>query len=123
MGNFIKGEDVQDGTPCRITAETISILSKFKGKDKEGNEYDKYENHTMVAFGDDEPVAIRINKMSINAFIDAFGEESKDWIGKPLTAYVKEADVAGKVRSVVYLVPEGFKLGVDAEKRRVIVKE
>ena len=55
---------------------------------------------------------------AIGALRDAFGPDSKDWIGKVLTVRVKDATTGQSA----YLLPEGFELYRNEEKRWAIRK-
>lgn len=63
--------------------------------------------------GQQEPANFAINKPSKNALIDAFGEDTNDWIDKPVTLAVEKTIISGKRGIGVYLIPEGFELGED----------
>ena len=51
---------------------------------------------------------LSINQTSVNALIDAFGDETEGWVGKRVTANLIKALVSGTMRNVVYLVPTGW---------------
>lgn len=61
-----------------------------------------------------EALNMAINKPSKNALIDAFGEETNDWINKVLTLHVEKTIVSGKRGVAVYLVPENYVVGEDS---------
>lgn len=118
-GAWLDAETVVDGSKVKIIAETEKRDSQFK--DDEGNP--KSENVTKVQFaGQDTPVNMRLNWTTIYGLIDAFGKESKDWMGHTLTARVKEAVVGDKVRTIIYLVADGFELVKNDEKKLEIRK-
>jgi hypothetical protein len=54
------------------------------------------------------------------SLIDAFGKESKEWIDKVLTTKTVDASVGGTIRTIVYLVPEGFELAKNEEKKLIL---
>lgn len=64
--------------------------------------------------GHPEPLNMAINKPSKNALIDAYGEETTDWIDKVLTLHVEKTVVSGKRGFAVYLLPENYVLTEDA---------
>lgn len=113
-GAWLDTDKVVDGSKVKIINETEKRDSQFK--DKDGNP--KTENVAKVQFqGMTEPVNMRLNWTTIYGLIDAFGKESKSWIGQTLTARVKEAVVGDTVRTIIYLVPDGFDLVKNDEKK------
>ena len=72
--------------------------------------------------GAPEPLNISINRASINALVEAFGEDSTAWMNKTLTALTEKVVVAGKRVVALYLVPDGYELGEDAGGYVKIVK-
>lgn len=56
---------------------------------------------------------LSINKPSKNALIIAFGEDSTNWIDKPLNTSIEKTIIAGKRGIAVYLIPEGFEVTED----------
>lgn len=112
-GAWLDADKVQDGSKVKIINETVKRDSSFK--DDEGNA--KTENVAKVQFDGQDAVNMRLNWTTIYGLIDAFGNDSKSWIGNPLTARVKEAVVGDKVRTIIYLVAEGFDLVKNDEKK------
>ncbi len=118
-GAWLDADKVKDGSKVKIINETEKRDSQFK--DDEG--VPKTENIAKVQFeGEAAPVNMRLNWTTIYGLIDAFGKESKDWIGQTLTARVKEAVVGDKVRTIIYLIAEGFELVKNEEKKLEIRK-
>ena len=60
-----------------------------------------------------EPQNTALNNATKNALIDAFGKDSKEWMGKPLTVHVESGIFAGKRGIMLCLVPEGFEVVTD----------
>lgn len=118
-GSWIDADKVVSGTKAKLVSEVVKQDSKFKGKD--GNT--KTENIGKIRLqGSESAVNIRVNWSSIYALIDAFGKDSKDWIGKLLTIKTLDAMVGDTMRTIIYLIPEGFELKKNEEKKMVIVK-
>ena len=118
-GGWVVADEVKNGTKVKIITECVKQESKFK--DPEGNP--KTENIAKVRFqGAEEAVNMRLNWTTIYGLIDAFGTDSKDWIGNVLTAKTLDAMVGDTMRTIVYLVPEGFELIKNAEKKLEIKK-
>lgn len=67
----------------------------------------------LAVKGHTEAANIAINKPSKNALIEAFGEETRDWVDKVLTLHVETAIVSGKRGVALYLIPEGFAVRED----------
>jgi hypothetical protein len=118
-GKWANTDDLKDGQKAKILDECTKQESQFK--DKDGNP--KVENIAKVQFqGLTEPVNARLNWTTINGLIDAFGKESKEWIGKVLTVKLIDGLVGDTMRTILYLIPEGFELGKTADKKLVIRK-
>lgn len=60
--------------------------------------------------GSTEALNVAINTPSKNALIEAFGDDTKDWVGKVVTGVTEKAIIAGKRSIILYFVPEGFEL-------------
>ena len=72
--------------------------------------------------GSEESVNIGINTPTKNALIDAYGDDSKDWVDKVLTAHLERTMVAGKRGIALYLVPDGYEVAEDSGGYLVIQK-
>lgn len=119
-GNWIKGKDVDSGSKCKLVSETTPVESQFTNKD--GSK--KNQDVAKIRFqGKDEVFNISINKVSINALIDAFGEDSVKWQGNVLTAITEKVIVGGKRQVALYLVPEGYELKESADGFMYVSKE
>jgi hypothetical protein len=113
-GKWTDVKQLKDGMKARILDECVRQESSFK--DEDGNA--KTENIAKVQFqGIAEPLNTRLNWTTIGGLIDAFGKESTEWIGHVLTVRIMRALVGGTMRSIVYLVPDGFELGENDEGR------
>jgi hypothetical protein len=118
-GAWLDADSLADGTKVKIVSECIKQESRFKGKDGEP----KTENIAKVRTkGKEEAVNMRPNWTTIYGLIDAFGSDSKDWIDQVLTVRTVEALVGNTMRTIVYLIPEGFELGKNADKKLEIRK-
>lgn len=110
-GDWIKGKDVRSGTKAKLKTEVHPSPSQFK--DKDGNTQMQDIGKIMLQ-GDKELKNIRVNKASISALVDAFGKNSVEWVDKLLTIETMKVQIAGKMQTAVYLIPEGYELGEDA---------
>ena len=109
-GSWLKTDQVTDGQKVTFVNECMNQPSKFENDDGSP----KTENVVKARFeGMDEVVNMRVNWTSIHALIEAFGKDSKNWIGKPLTAKPKDATTGISI----YLLPDGFELGRNKDKR------
>ena len=119
-GKWVKGSEVISGTRCRLTTETNPQESQFK--DKEGNV--KKQDVSKVRFeGSTEDLNISLNRATINGLVDAFGEDSKNWISKILLAITEKIRVGGRAQTALYLVAEGYEKQDDENGFAVIVKK
>lgn len=107
-GNWVKAADIANGTRIKIVSETQPIQTVFEGKPRTQNVA------KLKIEGMPEEKNANLNKPTLNALIDAFGKDSKDWMNKVLTAQVEKVQIAGKNVRVLYLIPEGFRMTEDA---------
>lgn len=56
---------------------------------------------------------INVNQTSLNAFIDAFGTDSVNWVGKQVRVQLITQNVAGKFVKVAYIAHPDAELGED----------
>ena len=109
-GKWVKGSEVIEGTKCKLVSETEPRPSQFK--DRNGNM--KMQDVSKIRFqGSEESLNISINRATLNALIDAFGEDSKNWVGRVLTAHTERVMVGGKRQTSVFLIPEGYEVKED----------
>lgn len=119
-GDWVKGKDVRSGSKAKFTSEVHPTASQFK--DKEGNPQMQDVGKILIQ-GDTEAKNISVNRSSLNALIDAYGNDSANWIGKILTIETLKMMVAGKMQTAVYLIPEGYELKEDDAGYMEIVKK
>lgn len=104
-GAWVKAAEVQSGTRCKLVSECVPVEGAFGT-----------QNVAKIRFEGDpgEAKNVNVNKPSINGLIDAFGSDSKNWIGKVLTAQTEKMIVGGKRVTAFYLVPENYELSEDS---------
>ena len=93
LGQFAKaGEDFKDG-------DILQILDE--GKEVEG----EFGIRTIfqVRIPNEESKNLAFNQTSLNYLVDSYGEETKNWKGKDVKAWVVNQMVSNKMRKVVYL--------------------
>lgn len=108
-------------TSAKIVSETEPEPSQWK--DDDGNI--QMQDVCKIKFegmGDDA-FKFSLNKIVINGLVQAFGQDSREWIGKPLTVEAEKTRVAGKAGVAVYLIPEGYARIDDEEGYAKIVKK
>lgn len=104
-GQWVKASELKTGTRAKIVAETVPTPSQFE--DKNGGI--KMQDVTKVRFeGIEDSMNVNLNRATLNGLIEAFGEDSKDWINKYLTVHTEKMIVGGKRVTALYLLPEGF---------------
>lgn len=53
---------------------------------------------------------LKVNATSFNTMIDAFGDETSEWIDKEVKAFTKKDMINNKKVTIVYLAPRGYHL-------------
>jgi len=119
-GAWVKVADLVKGQKAKIVSETTAQPSSFT--DRNGNP--KTQDVAKVRFeGQNEAVNVSLNRATINALIDAFGDDSVGWQGHYLTCEIEKVRVGGIMRLVLYLVPEGYEKVDDANGYAVIQRK
>jgi len=113
-GAWVDKKTIKDGTKVSLVSETKSI---------EGGEYGSQDVAKARFEGDDESKNVQLNRTTLNGLIDAFGEESNDWIGKLLFAHIENAIIGGKRRTILYLVPDGYELTENSDGYLDVLKK
>jgi len=94
VGQFLKkGEDIKDG-------DRVIIANEGKRQTGEFGPQDIF----LVKLQDGREGNVSINQTSINNLIDAFGDDSLNWIGKQVKIMVVKQNVQGKIRPVYYFL-------------------
>lgn len=104
-GNFVKGDEVKNGDVLKFLDE---------GEWHENTRYKYPDGNARWDFVCKVDHAGAEKKMRINAtnkkvLIDAWGDETKAWIGKSARISLETALVAGERRKMILLQPEGAK--------------
>lgn len=96
ISNWVKvGENLKDGDIVQILEEGEIQESEFKGKQTK-------RFVTKVKLTGGEVKSVGMNSTSFNNLIDAFGDETKTWIGKDVKAWVVSQNVSGEFKKVLY---------------------
>lgn len=87
--------DIKDGDIIKILDEGQEVKREFKGK-MSSSIVHKVETRNGSK-------AMNVNQTSINNLIDAFGNDSKEWIGKDVKAWIFKVLKDNKFEYHVYL--------------------
>lgn len=118
-GGWVKTSELKS-SKAKIVSETNPQPSNFL--DNKGNV--KNQEVCKVLFqGMPDPLNVALNRTTINALVDAFGEDSKDWMNKILSVKTEKTRTAGRSSMALYLIPDGYKMIDDVNGYAVIVKD
>jgi hypothetical protein len=116
-GDWVKGEKLTTGTKAKLLTAAERRESMFK--DKDGGV--KMQDVAKIKFqGDDTQYNIALNRGTIDALIDAYGNKSEEWVGKVLTVHIEQMNVGGRRVKAVYLLPDGFQVAEDANGYMIV---
>ena len=119
QGKWAKSSELVSGTRAKIISETNPSPSSFLNKDGSP----KVQDVCKVQFeGLPEPMNVSLNRATINGLVDAFGEDSKSWIGHSLMVETEKMRVAGKAVVALYLIPDGFRRIDDENGYALIIR-
>jgi len=99
----VKKRNTMQGDWARVkedifNGDIISILNE--GKVVEG-EYGDRNVFTIKTKNGEK--SLSFNQTTMNYVIDAYGVETKDWIGKEVKVWMVKSNIKGKIIDVVYL--------------------
>jgi hypothetical protein len=96
-GNFAKiGVDINDKDTLEIATPGEMVQGKFG---------------EQAVFGLKTKNGIKnvsFNKVSTNNLVEGFGDETENWVGKRITAFLVRAMVQGEMKNIAYYAPLGF---------------
>ena len=119
-GKWAKASEIKSGSKAKIMSETTPQPSSFLDK----NGLPKTQDVCKVQFqGSTEAVNVNLNRATLNALVEAFGEDSADWQNKVLTVETEKVKVGGKTVFALYLLPENYKKVDDDNGYTIIVKK
>ncbi len=99
--DFVKaGEDVKQG-------DVLTLLDGGKVEESQNYGRDQLIFKVLLPNGDEKKLSV--NGSSAKALAEDWGDDTEAWEGKKVVASVVEQNVAGKMRDVIYLKPEGAK--------------
>jgi len=102
---------------AKIVSETNPELGNYP--DDKGQKQDQDVCKVQFA-GQPEALKVALNRATINALVEAFGEDSTKWQGQELEVAIDK--LPGK-KFPLYLIPKGFRRKEDEAGWTVIVKE
>lgn len=98
-GEFAKvGVDIKDG-------DVVTILDG--GTITSGEFGDRHTFGIKTAKGDK---IISFNQTSLNNLVDAFGDDSEDWVNKKVKVFLVKQMVSGTLRNIAYFAGEDWEM-------------
>lgn len=101
-GNYLKAEDCKGGEICEILDEgEITEIQSPEGKVKSVMNF-------QINFDIDGAIkewTFTPNKTNGNIMVEAFGEETKKWVGKRFKIVLGKTTVFGKVKDTIIVEP------------------
>ena len=92
LGAFLKkGEDFKDGDIVEVMSEGKQVEGQFGTQDI-----------FTIKLSDEKEGNVSFNSTSINNLIDAYGEDSKSWMGKKVKVWGILSNIQGKMKKVYY---------------------
>lgn len=117
QGAWLDKKLLSNGQQAKLVTECEPVERDYEGKPQT-----QHIAKIKVKDVTDSPVNVALNATTRNGLIDAFGEDSKSWIGQLLTVEVEKSTNGGKRTITLYLIPEGFELGED-ESGYVVIRK
>ena len=97
-GNFIKAEELEGGEIIEfLDAGTLSEITSPEGKTK------KVINFQVLLNGEERNFTP--NKGNLGVFVEAWGDESENWIGKKFKVKLVKVKVFGEVKNSIDAKP------------------
>lgn len=102
---------------AKIVSETNPEPTSFKN---EKGELQTQDVCKVLFQGEKEPLKLALNRATINALVEAFGEDSKSWMAHMLSVEIEK--LPGK-KFPIFLIPEGFIRTEDVNGYSVVIKD
>ncbi len=100
-GSFLKAKDIREGDLVKILSEGgWQESTKFKNPD--GTPQGQFV--VTVKFKDEDK-SLKLNKMSRTNLIKAWGEETKEWVGKEVKLTLVKVMSGGEMKDSIITVP------------------
>ena len=120
-GAWAKAAELVSGSKAKIVSEVTTQPSSFT--DPKTGAIKPQEVAKGRFQGVEDTLNVSLNRATINALIDAFGEDDSAWQGQALTVETEKVRVAGKAVTALYLIPVGYHKEDDANGYAQIVKD
>ncbi|MEI6580824.1 MAG: hypothetical protein WCO07_01485 [bacterium] len=65
---------------------------------------------------------LSFNQTSLNYLIDAYGDDTKTWVGKKANVTIIKMNVSGKFRDIVYIYGIGWEMQEDGSVKKIGVQ-
>ena len=111
-GAWLDKKALENGDIAKLTSEAVEV---------EGQNGPQIVAKIRIKGDDGEAKNVAINGPTKNALIEAFGEDSKAWVGQYLTVHTEKTMIGGKRGIALYLIPEGYEMGEDTGGYIVVV--
>jgi len=116
QGLWVDKSKIETGMKATIASEVDKVAGEYEGKAN-------VRNIGRISIEGGEEQNVSFNKTSINALVEAFGEESSEWQGEKVTLQIENTVINNQRRKIIYFIPEGFVLMEDASGSLVIQKK
>lgn len=88
-GEYLKAETVDKGSIITFKDEgTIEVSDKYRYKNQDGTEGDFRKSLVFFVSYKGEDKKLRVNAASRTGLVEAWGDETKSWIGKSAIIHV-----------------------------------
>lgn len=104
-GAWLDKKSLKNGDVIKIVTEAKETVSQ------QGNT--QLVAKVLVRGGETEAKNVAINKPSMTALVDAFGDDTVDWVNKHLSVHIEKTLIGGQRGYALYLLPEGFEVTED----------
>lgn len=118
QGAFLDKKALVNGQKAKLVSECVPTERDYEGK-PQTQHIAKLQVQGDVA----GPKNVSLNNATRNGLIDAFGNDSKNWMGHVLTVHAEKTSIGGKRVIVLYLLPDGYEVGEDEGGYIVITKK
>lgn len=105
LGKWLDKSELKNGDQVKIVSEA---------KLEAGQHGEQLVAKVKLRGGDNEAKNVAINGQSRKAIVQAYGDETSNWIDKIFTVELDKTTIGGKRVLVLYLIPEEFELKEDA---------
>lgn len=104
-GKWLDKKNLKTGDILKLTTEPREVPSQQGGT--------QLVAKALVKGGDTEAKNVAINKPTVRALIEAFGDDMAAWVNKPFGVHIERTVVAGKRGIAMYLLPDDYEVSED----------